>query len=153
MFALLAGVWVGVFVKQWVGAQWAGAHPAVAFWALSWLVAILSGLAVVTLINVIGDRVGRAIQSGPVAWLDRTLGIAAGAVVGLGTASLLVLVAVRMPMGRNVEQALEHARTTRPLLAAGSKACERGARFPGARQLKREFVLAQRRLGREAPSI
>jgi uncharacterized membrane protein required for colicin V production len=151
--ALLCGVWVGSFVKQWVGAHWAGAHPAVIFGALSWLVGVLSALAVLTLINFLGDRVGRAVHAGPLAWLDRTLGIAAGAGMGAVLASLLVLAAVRLPMGRVVEQSLSRARTSRSLLACGATACRMGGNFPGARGLRSEFLLAHDRLGREASRI
>jgi uncharacterized membrane protein required for colicin V production len=151
--ALLSGVWAGTYVKQWVGAHWAGAHPAVVFGALSWLVAILSALAVLTLINVAGDRLGRAVHSGPVAWLDRAMGIAAGAAMGAVLASLLVLAAVRLPMGKFVEQSLARARTSRSLLAGGATACRMGGSFPGARGLKLEFLLAHHRLGSAATPI
>jgi uncharacterized membrane protein required for colicin V production len=151
--AILTGIWIGVVVKQWVGAHWAGAHPTVVFWALSWLVAVLSAFAALTLINVIGDTLGRAAQAGPVAWIDRTLGIAAGAVMGLVLASLLVLAAARLPMGSFVERSLARAHTSRSLLAGGAEACRLGGRFPGARGLRQEFVFAHQRLERESPSI
>jgi len=153
MAALLSGVWAGTVVKQWVGAHWAGAHPTAVFWGLSWLVAILSALAVLSLINVLGDRAGRAVQSGPVAWLDRMLGIAAGALMGAVLASLLVLAAVRLPMGNFVEHSLVRARASRPLLTGGEAACRMGGSFPGARGLKQEFLLARHRLVRESSPI
>ena len=151
--ALLSGVWSGTVVKDWVGAHWAGAHPTMIFWALSWLVAILSALAVLSLINVLGDRLGRVIQAGPVVWLDRTLGIGAGAMMGVVLASLLVLAAVRLPMGNFVERSLARAHASRSLLAGGAAACRMGGSFPGARGLRQEFELAHHRLVREAPPI
>lgn len=140
-------------MKQWVGAHWAGAHPTVVFWALSWLVAILSAFAVLSLINVLGDRLGRAVQAGPVVWLDRTLGIGAGAAMGAVLASLLVLAAVRLPMGNFVEQSLARAHASRSLLAGGATACRLGGSFPGARGLRQEFLLAHHRLVSEEPPI
>ncbi len=151
--AILCGVWVGTYVKHWVGAHWAGAHPVVIFRALSWLVAMLAAFAALTLINVVGDRMGRAAHAGPVAWLDRALGIGAGAALGAVLASLLVLAAVRLPMGRYVEHSLARARTTRALLAGGATTCRMGGGFPGARGLRLEFLLAHDRLGRATPPI
>ena len=150
---ILGGVWVGAFVRQWVGTHWESAHPTVVFWALSWLVAVLAALAVITLVNVLGDRLGNAIHAGPLEWLDRAIGVGAGAAMGIVMASLLVLAAARLPMGHFVERSLAQARAPRVMLAGGAEACRIGRRFPGARGLGREFVTAHRRLEREAPAI
>ena len=153
VLGILGGVWTGVVVKQWVGAHWQSAQPTVVFWALGWLVSVIAALAILSLINVLGDRLGRLIKEGPVGWLDRTLGIPAGAAMGLVTGSLLVLVAASLPMGHAVERSIAQAHASRPLLAGGAEACRLGRQFPGARGLGREFVSAHRRLEREAPSI
>ena len=150
---LLGGVWAGALVNQWVGAQWVSAQPTAVFWALRWLVSVLAALTVISLINALGDRLSRAIQELPGGWLDRAFGIAAGAATGIVLASLMVMLAVRAPMGHFVERSIAQARAPRPLLTGGAEACRRGVRFPGARGLRREYVIALRRLERESPSI
>jgi uncharacterized membrane protein required for colicin V production len=152
VLAILGGIWAGATVKQWVGVHWLGAHPAVVFWALSWLVALLSGLAILALVDAFGDRVSQTLHKGPTGWLDAMLGMPAGAALGVAFASLLVLAAVRLPMGSTVERSLARSWAPRPLLAGGAKVCGAGARFPGALGLRREFVLALERLERGAPS-
>jgi len=149
---ILGGVGFGAVVRQWVGAHWESAHPTLVFWALGWLVSVLSALAIISLVNVLGDRLGRAIQAGPVGWLDRTLGVAAGTAMGIVMASLLLVAAARLPMGHLVERSLVQARAPRLLLAGGARVCRFGRRFPGARGLEREFVFAQHRLERETPA-
>src|SRR5438093_9933742 len=151
--ALLAGVWCGVAVKQWVGAHWQGAHPAVVFWALSWLVSLLVALTVVSLIQAAGNGASRWVDASHLAWLDRTLGIAAGAALGVVLACLLVLAAIRLPMGFAVDRGLDESRTTRSLLSIGADLCRQGHGFPGAPGLRREFLSARQRPERLSASI
>lgn len=151
--AIVGGVWVGAVVKQWVGGHWNGAHPTVIFWALTWVVTVLASLTVISLLNVLGDKLGQAIQSGPLGWLDRGLGIVAGAALGVVFASFMVLAAARLPMGATVERSLHTARAPRPLLEGGEAACVRFPRFPGACGLKKEFAFARRKWVRESPVV
>lgn len=149
----LGGIWAGAVVKQWVGAHWESAQPTVVFWGLAWLVSIVAALAMLSFINLLGDHASRAIQSGPAGWLDRCLGIPAGAALGIVMSSLLVLSAAQLPMGPFVERSIAQAQAPHPLLAGGAEVCRIGYRFPGARGLRRMFVSTNRRLEREAPSI
>ena len=151
--AIVGGVWVGAVVKQWVGSHWHGAHPTVVFWALAWVVTVLAALTVISLVNVLGDKLGQAFQSGPLGWLDRGLGIVAGAALGVVFASFMVLAAARLPMGAFVEHSMRVARAPRPLLEGGEAACVRFSPFPGARGLKKEFAFARRKWVREAPEV
>jgi hypothetical protein len=55
---LVIAIAAGIAIRQWVGAHWQGAQPAVVFWVLRWLVILLCGVAVLSLFQVVGSGWG-----------------------------------------------------------------------------------------------
>ena len=151
--AIAGGIWVGAVVKQWVGGHWNGAHPSVVFWALSWVTSVLAALALVSLLNVLGDRLGQAAQAVALGWLDRGLGVLAGAAIGAAVACVIVLSASRLPMGQSVHHSIIEASAPRLLVAGGERICARWPHFPGSRGLKKELAFARRKWARETPAM
>ena len=150
VFALLgfaAGIWTAVLVSQWVGAHWQGARPAVVFWVLRWLVAVLAALAVNSLVVWWGDMLGGAIKESPVGWLDRAMGFVVGAAFGASLAALILLAAFRVPWPSQPREWAVAARVSPPMFEGAVKACEVGDRYlPGSDWLKTQFQAAVRDL-------
>jgi hypothetical protein len=146
LIGLFAGVWVAAMTSQWVAAQWLGARPALAFLVLRWLVACLAGLAVATLLQWCGNRFRDGVHAGPVAWLDRSVGVAVGAATAVIVATVVLLVAIVVPGPRTVSETAALARVAPPLMSGGARACQlAGIVMPGGRWLGLRFLAAERR--------
>ncbi len=149
----ILGIWAGAGIRQWVGAHWLGAHPAVVFWTLRWLATLLAAMAVVTLLHVLGDRIGRSVQDSPFGVLDRIGGVVAGAVMGLAIASVFILAVVRSPSPGWMRENLRQSRLAPRLLEGGADVCRRLGGTPGSPALRRQFVIAARSLERRNSTI
>jgi uncharacterized membrane protein required for colicin V production len=146
---LMLGLWAALSVSQWVGHHWHDARPAAIFWALRWLVAMLAGFAIAALFEWWGQLIALAIHAGPGAWIDRTGGIALGAVLGIGVTSVALVALLAIPRTEAFDAPMREGRLARPLLEAGRRTCERGDGFyPGSRWLARRFDAA---IGRITP--
>jgi hypothetical protein len=146
LFGLIAGLWVVGVTSQWVGAHWHGARPAVVFLLLRWLVAGLAGLAIASVFQWAGERIRETVHAGPIAWLDRSLGVPIGAAVGVVLAALILMVALEIPRPRRVAETAAHASITPRLMSGGARVCALGdSLFPGGRWLGRQFTVAGRR--------
>lgn len=134
-----------IAVSQWVGAHWQGARPSAVFGVLRWLVALLAGFAVVAIFQLIGERIGDAVQKSVVVWLDRLGGLVFGA--GLGTAAVVaVLVGMLLtPWPREAARIAAGAHFTRPLLAVTRSLLSVDRFFPGLSGLRRAVDDAARR--------
>lgn len=144
---LLAGLWVAGWVSQWVGSHWDGARPAVAFWLLRWLVALLGGFAVVALFQWWGETASELVRKGSFATVDRILGFGVGAALGVVVVAFLLLGALRLRPAPGVDRALSSARLVPAVLRGAVTVSHGSARWlPGDGWLGREFVLAERRL-------
>lgn len=151
LLGLIAGLWTVGLVSQWVGGHWQGARPAVVFWALRWLVAVLSGLAVASLFQWWGALIGGALRQTPLHWPDRVGGLAAGGLVGLMLAAVMTLAVVLLPWAPAFGRAARQGRVTRPLLHGGAWACGQvHGLFPGGRWLEGRFREAEKLAGGEA---
>ncbi|MBI5708933.1 MAG: CvpA family protein [Candidatus Eisenbacteria bacterium] len=153
LLGVAAGLWVAVLVSQWVGAHWQGARPAVVFWVLRWLVALLGGMAVAASFQWIGRRLRDALRAGPVGGLDRAGGVAVGAGLGLVWMTCLVAVALLLPASWGLGAPVARAHLPSPLLRAAARACGVAERYvPECRWLGERFLAAERRIGQQARS-
>ena len=118
------GLWAAVMVSRWVGAQWLGARPAVAFWLARLLVAGVAGLVVAGLFHWCGSLLGMAVQASPAGWLDRALGVLLGTAIGMAWALALVLLLVHLPDGVGTRRLAAEARTAHALIGVGTRACD-----------------------------
>lgn len=144
---LLIGLWVAGWVSQWVGSHWEGARPAVVFWLLRWLVALLGGFAVVALFQWWGETFAEAVRKGSFDVVDRILGFGVGALLGLVVTAFLLLGGLRLRPHPGVERALSSARLTPVVLHGAVTVSNDVSRWlPGDGWLGREFMLAERRL-------
>ena len=150
---LLVGIWGGAEIRQWVGAHWLGAQPAVVFWALRWVVTLLAAFAIVSLFHVLAERVRQLTHDSPVGWVDRLGGVLIGACTGLAVASLLVVAVVLWSVPGWMKHAIRDARASRPLIEGGVAASHWVEPLPGGAALRRQYVLAARRLGRRTRAI
>jgi hypothetical protein len=147
LIGMVVGLWAAGWVSQWVGEHWLGARPAVVFWVLRWLVALLAGLSALAIAQWSGERVGQWLRDGPFGWLDRLLGVAAGAALGVVLATLLVLVSVRLVPGGHLAASLAASRCSLALIERGEQVCGAAARqLPASGWLRHEFGLAERRM-------
>ena len=126
---LLVGLWAAIWVERWLSAHWQGAQPALVYTALRWIVTILAGLAVVSLIQFWGEQIGRAVRTTPVGWLDHGGGVAVGAAVGLLTAALGIMLALMAPGSPRAAQEVARSRNGVPLMAGAAQACSLSVRF------------------------
>jgi uncharacterized membrane protein required for colicin V production len=151
---VVVGLWMVVLVSRWVGAHWQGARPAVVFWFMRWLVAAMAGLLVSSLFHWWGGLLGKAVQAGPVGWLDRVLGLPLGAMIGMAWAILLVTVALLTPRFLGAQAAATRARTVPVLVGTGRRACDAvEARVPALHGLGRLLHEAERRARAESRTI
>ncbi len=124
LLGVLIGLWVAVWVSRWVGAQWPGARPALVYWLLRWLVAAVAGLAVASIFHWWGSLLGKAAQAGPAGWLDRVLGVALGALIGMMWVVALVTLALFAPRLTGARTAVTRAVTAHALVSTGARACD-----------------------------
>jgi uncharacterized membrane protein required for colicin V production len=144
---LLVGLWVAGWVSQWVGSHWDGARPAVVFWLLRWLVALLAGFAVVALFQWWGEAFSETVRKSSFAAVDRVLGFGVGALLGVVVTAFLMLGALRLRPHPGVERALSSARLAPYVLNGAVTVSNESSRWlPGDGWLGREFKLAERRL-------
>lgn len=154
MFGLLGvigGLWAAGWVSQWVGAHWQHARPAVVFWALRWLVAVLAGLALASVLEWCGERLGGALKSTPAGWLDRAGGLLFGAGLGLASVTLVLLVMLSVRWPREPGAWAMQARSTATLMRAGARVAAFTAPvLPRGPWLHQRFVVAGGRVARRA---
>lgn len=152
LLGLLAGLWAAGWVAQWVGAHWQDARPAVVFLLLRWVVAGLAGLAVATLFQWWGDRLGAAVLKSPLGVPDRIGGAAVGAGLGLVVASLVMLGALLTTWPAAVSESAMRSRFAIPLMSGGAALCglEHWV-FPGSDWLERQFLAARQRAHSQSP--
>ena len=141
VLGLLTGAVGGSWVYGWVAEQWRGAEPALVLYFLRWVVAILSGLAIVALFQWWGQRLGEAVKSGPLAWLDRGVGLAVGAVVGIAVSALAMMVAMTVHPLHAAGEAVARARLATPLMQGGAQACSRSGRLLKSWRLRPNFMM------------
>ena len=148
---LIAGLWTASWIAQWVGEHWQSARPAVFFWGLRWLVAVLGGLAVSAAFEWMSLRVRDAVDATPAKWLDRLGGGLVGGASGLVLAGLVtVVVALAGWLPGHPDRGA--GRFAAPTLAGTARACAlaRGY-FPGSEWLERRIEQAQGRVA--APGV
>ena len=141
---LVIAIAAGIAIRQWVGAHWQGAQPAVVFWVLRWLVILLCGVAVLSLFQVVGQRVGDVVGDSAIGWMDRLGGLALGATFGIAVASLLVLASVRAHSPRWVRHGVDHSRYARRLVVGGADWSRQVVSLPGGAALHRQYVIGER---------
>jgi len=145
---LIAGLWTASWVSQWVGSHWESARPAAVFWALRWLVAVLSGLAAASIFEWLSHHVREAVDASPAKWLDRLGGMLVGGVMGTFVAALVTVVVVLSSwMAAPLERGAS-GRLAAPTLERADQACAlaRGF-FPGVDWLEQRIETARQRLG------
>ncbi len=141
---LLVGLFVVLYVEQWVGAHWKGARPAVVFWALRWMIALLAGGAVAAWLQWWGESLGRSIREGPLGWLDGLGGALVGTTFGLLFSLTCIVVAMRLHAGREVTASVAHARSALPLVRVATRAVSAEQRWlPGHRWLRHQLEAAE----------
>jgi uncharacterized membrane protein required for colicin V production len=146
---LVVGLWAVFWVARWLGVHWRGAQPAWVYVTLLWIVAAMAGMAAASLLQWWGERLGQAVRSSPIGWLDRGAGFGVGAVVGLLVAALLVMAALLVPAPRAVAGQIARSRSATPLLTEAAQACSVSRRFlPGSGWLADRFRMARERAQR-----
>lgn len=148
---LVAGLWTAGVSSQWVAAHWQGAQPAVVFWILRWLVAVVAGLAMAAFFQWVGARVATALESTPIGWVDRPGGFVLGAGMGAFVASFVLLALLLFPWPGGLAGQAARSRTARPVIAGATFACSLVARYvPGGTWLKERFQAATLRVDQHA---
>jgi len=149
VIGLVVGLWAAFWVARWLGEHWRGAQPAWVYVTLLWIVTAMAGMAAASLLQWWGERIGQAVRTGPVGWLDRGAGFGIGALLGLLVAALLVMVALLAPGPRAVAGQIARSRSATPLLTEAAQACSVSGRFlPGSGWLAEHFRLARERAQR-----
>lgn len=141
------GAWAFLHVGHWIGQHWAGAKPAAVFLVARWLVAALTGFAIVAVFHWWGDLVAKAVHDGPLGWLDRLGGGILGVMLGLVFVSLAVLVLLQKPALVATKNVALRGVSSRPLVHGG--AFVSGAlrtRVPWGTWLHQQYLTAERRL-------
>jgi colicin V production protein len=143
---LFAGLWSGLWVSRWLGSYWVGAQPAFVYLVLRWVVAALVGMAAASLLQWWGENLGKLVRSSPVGWLDRGGGFGIGALAGLFTASVAVMVALLIHQPREIPRQAAEARASEPMMATAAMACSLSAPYvPGGGWLGEKFRKAHHR--------
>lgn len=149
VLGVLTGLWAAIFVSRWVGEHWDGARPAVVFLVMQWLVGALAGLVIASLMQWWGDLLGKAVQAGPLAWLDQGSGFVVGTGVGAVVGVFILLVALTIPRPTEPAVAVARARVGAPAMVAAADVCSFSETFfPGTGWLKQRFLAAKRRADR-----
>jgi len=149
VLGVCTGLWGAGVVSRWLEGHWQGARPFLAFLALRWLVAALAGLALASVFQWWGDRLGQAVRKGPLGWLDRGGGTVIGAGLGALVCAFILLGALSIERPRAAHVAAARARVGAPAMAAAAGLCSFGeAYIPGSGWLKRRFLAAERRVMR-----
>ena len=144
---LLVGIWAASWISQWVGEHWHDARPALVYGALRWIVAVLGGMAVASLLQWWGEHVAKATHEGPFGWIDRVVGGLVGGAFGLTLIALLALAAVQAPVVSFARPVAARSRTVAPLLRGGVRLTALPeVVFPGSHWLHGQFVAADRRM-------
>ena len=157
VFALLG--WIGgigslIVVSQWVGAHWVGARPAVVFGLLRWLVALMVGLAVSAIFQILGERLAQSTQKSVMSGFDRLGGMVIGFGMGVVFVAVVLVAMLMLPWPPNAARAAASARLTAPVLAA-SRAVLNDERTDlpateGVRKLLREASRRAERFSRQS---
>lgn len=144
---LIAGLWAASWVSQWVGLHWESARPAVVFWALRWLVAVLAGLAAATVFEWLSHHVREAVDASPAKWLDRLGGMLVGGVMGSFVAALVTVVVILSLWAPVPVEKAASGRLAAPALERAAQACAlaRGF-FPGVDWLEQRIETAEHRI-------
>lgn len=146
---LTVGLWAVLWVSRWLGGHWRGAQPAWIYVTLLWVVAAMAGMAVASLLQWWGERLGQTVRQGPIGWLDRGAGFGIGAVLGLLVAAFVVMAALLAPAPRAVAGTIARSKAATPLLTEAAQACSVSGRFlPGSGWLAEHFRLARERARR-----
>ena len=146
LLGLLLGLWGAGWVADWLAHRWLDARPVFVFAGLRWIVAGLSGLAIATLFQWLGDLLGRAVKESPAGFLDRIGGMALGAGLGVLVASLTMLGALLTTWPTAIGDVAARSRFSVPLMTTGARLCGIEHRyFPGSDWLEEKFIAARRR--------
>ena len=106
-----------IAVSQWVGAHWVGARPAVVFAVLRWLVALLTGFAVLAIFQLIGERWAESVRDSAFGGLDRLAGFFLGILAGAFVLVLVLIGLLLTPWPREAARWATEAHITEPLLS------------------------------------
>jgi hypothetical protein len=143
----IAGLWASLSAEHWLGVYWHAADPAIVYLVLRWIVALLAGLAVVSLFHWWAESLGRVVRSGPAGWVDRGGGLGVGAFLGFVTVALAMMVSLLLPAPRALSREVGQARTAEPLIGSAAEACSLSAGWlPGGPWLAQRFHKAHRRI-------
>ena len=146
LLGLVAGLWGAGWVAQWLAERWLDARPALVFLILRWTIAGLAGLLIATLLQWIGDLLGKAVKESPAGWLDRGGGMVLGLGLGVLVASLTMLGALLTTWPAAIGDVAARSRFSVPLMTAGARLCGIEHRyFPGSDWLEEKFLAARRR--------
>ncbi len=133
LLGIVGGVVAAGWTAQWVGLHWLGARPAVVFLVLRGLVALLAGLAVMSLADWIGGRIAQAIHGTALGWLDRVGGFAIGALLGMLAVTMMLVAVLLVARPPQVTAAVQGSRLGDPVLRQAQHACALGERvLPGS---------------------
>jgi hypothetical protein len=146
VLGVLGGLWAAGWVSQWVALHWQAARPAFVYLILRWLVAALAGLAIAALFQFWGERVGGAVKSGPLGFVDRVGGFAVGTALGLVVVCFAVMAALLLRRPEPLTAPVARMRLAAPLMGGAVQACDlAGGALPGRAWLKGRFTAARRR--------
>lgn len=146
VLGLVGGLWAAGWTSQWLGQHWHDARPAPWFAILRWVVAGLAGMALASVFQWWGERLGQAVKTSPFGLLDRTLGLAMGVVVSGVVLAFVVMAALVMRHPASVGDAVAKTRLAAPLMQSAAWACGVSNRyFPGSAWLRQRFRIAERR--------
>lgn len=148
-FGLLAGIWAGAGLSQWIAQHWHDAQPAFVFTILRWVVAGLGGLAITTLFGWWGETVAKAVHEGPLGWLDRLIGGVVGLAFGAALGAVVLLLALQAPGLGFARGPAREGITARPFVRAGVAVTGwHGVPVPGVGWLHAQFRSAERHFSR-----
>jgi len=145
LLGIVAAAFAVAWTSQWVGHQWLGARPAVFFLALRWLVALMTGLVLVSLFDWMGARLGEGLKNSSLGWLDRLGGFVVGAMLGVVWAAVLLIVVLLVARPPQVAAAVHSSRLGDPVLRQAQHACVLGERvIPGSAWLEHRIDAVRR---------
>ena len=143
---VVSGLFVAVWLSEWVGAHWLHARPTLFFGFLKVLIAFLGAVSVVSLFGWLGTLAHDAAREGPLGVLEGPGGLVAGGLLGALAGTGIILLALNTSWPDAVPKAAACARLTEPALAQAAALCARAESYaPGVEWLRREFQKAGRR--------